>query len=181
MFWRKKHSASNPATSALDTWSIKYYETRAIAERALFDIRTAKSARPGALFGQFSLAPLFGVLNYFMEKLLSRLTTLETQPSSWFLLQGEGAKIPQSLRELFYITVDVLQCARDEGLTKSFMLGRHFARLGELSHRLYGFANRFEDAQQKLRSRMSPEEAEEYREAEGGRQSQDHFWHNILD
>jgi hypothetical protein len=152
------------AATALNTCSIKYYETRAIAERALFDFRTAKGARPGAPFGQFWLTLLFGVLNYFMEKLLTRLTTLETQPTS-FLLEGEGAKIPQSLRELFHITADILQCAREEGLDKSFMLGRHFARLEELHERLIGFADRFEDAQQKLRSRMSPEEAGQHREA----------------
>lgn len=140
------------AATALNTWSIKYYETRAIAERALFDLRTAKGARPGAPFGQFWLAPLFGVLNYFMKKILSRLTTLESQPSS-VVLEGEGAKIPQLLRELFHITADVLQCAREEGLDKSFMLGRRFARLEELHERLIGFADRFEGAQQKLRSR----------------------------
>jgi hypothetical protein len=104
------------------------------------------------------------MLNHFMGKLLSRLTTLETQPSS-FLLEGEGAKIPQSLRELFYITADVLQGAREEELRKSFMLGRRLVRLEELHERLIGFAGRFEDAQQKLRSRTSPEEAEQYREA----------------
>ena len=152
------------AATALNTWSVEYYQTRAITERALFDLATAKSARPGAPLGQLWLAPLFGVLNYFLEKLLSRLTTLEAQPSS-FLLEGEDAKIPQLVRELFHITCDVLQCAREEGLHKSFMLGRHIARFEGLHRRLRGFAGRFEDAQQKLRSRMSPQEAERYREA----------------
>jgi hypothetical protein len=138
------------AATALNTWRIKYYETRAIAERALYDFRTAKGARPGAPFGQFWLALLFGVLNYFMKKLLIRLTALESQPPS-FLLEGDGAKIPELLRELFHITCDVLMCAREEGLPKSFMLGRHFARLEKLSQQLHGFASRFEDAQQKLR------------------------------
>lgn len=151
------------AATALNAWNIKYHKTRAIAERALFDFRTAKGARPGAPFGLFWLASLFGVLNYFMAKQLSRLTTLETQPSS-FLLEGEGAKIPQSLRELFHITADVLQCAREEELDKSFMLGRHFARLEELHEQLIGFAVRLEDAQQKVRSRIGSEESGQHRE-----------------
>ncbi len=150
------------AAIALNTWSVKYHETRAVAERTRLDV--TKDPRRTTLFGQFSLVPLFGVLNYLTEKLLSRLATLESQPSS-FLLEGEAAKIPQSLRELFRITCDVLERAREEGLHKSFLLGRHIARLESLSQEVIGFADRFEDAQQKLRSRMTPEEAAHYREA----------------
>jgi len=37
--------------------------------------------------------------------------------------------------------------------------------LQKFSQELIGFADRFEDAQQKLRSTLAPEEAEHYREA----------------
>ncbi len=152
------------AAIALNNWSVKYYETRAVAERARIDVTPVNDARRVTLFGQFRLVPLFGLLIYLSDKLLSRLATLETQPSS-FLLEGEAAKIPQSLRQLFRITCDILQKAQEEGLHKSFLLGHHIARLQKFSQELIGFADRFEDAQQKLRSHLAPEEAEHYREA----------------
>jgi hypothetical protein len=148
--------------TALNTWHIKYCETRAMAERVLFDMRTAKNARPGGPFSHFWLALMFGVLNQVAAKLLSRLTILEAQPC-WFLLQGTGAKLPESLGELFHTTADILQCASDEGLDKNFMLRRRIARLRGFHQRLIGFAERFEDAQQRLRSERSSEEAEQYR------------------
>jgi hypothetical protein len=152
------------AATPLSTWSIKYYETRAIAERALFEIRTAESARPWAPFGQLGLALLFGVLNCFLGKLVPLLTALEAQSSS-FLLQGEGAKMPQLLRDLLYTVADILMCTREETLQNELILRRPIARFRELHQRLDGLTERFANAQKSLRSSIAHGRAEQRREA----------------
>jgi hypothetical protein len=144
----------------LTTWSIKYYETRAIAERTLFDIRTAKSARPGGPFSNFWLASLFRALNRFLAKLLSDLASLERQPPT-LLLDASGATLPSALRELFHTTADVLRGAREEGLDRIVILRRAIAQFSSLHERLVGFAERLEKTQQELRSRMAAERTDE--------------------
>jgi hypothetical protein len=152
------------AAIALNRCSIKYHETRAFAERTRIDVTKVRHSQHLNLFGRLSLVGPFAVLTYLMDKLLSRLAVLETEPSA-FLLEGEAAKIPQSLRELFRIMCDVLQKSEQEGLQRSFFLNRMIARLEKQTQVLAGFADRFEDSQRKLRSVVPPEQVEAHRQA----------------
>jgi hypothetical protein len=151
------------AALALNTWRVQFYETMAAAERARLDVRIKKETSGINLYDRFWLVLPLSLLLYFMKVLLTRLAALEAQPSS-FLLERDAAKMPQSLSELFRKMCDLLQKAHEEALHRSRLLGRHIAALEKFTQELGGFAARFEDAQQKLLSRVTPEEAEHYRE-----------------
>jgi len=143
---------------ALDTWSIRYYETRTIAERVLFDVRTAGSARPCAPLWQFWFALLFPVLNHFLGRLLSQLNALEAQRPP-FLSEADGTRIPQLLRELVYVVHDIFLCTNDEeGLQNRFALRRPIARFQKLWVDLDHLTERFDNMQQIQREQQRKSE-----------------------
>lgn len=149
--------------ATLTACNIDYYETMAAAEKARLSIAKAHDGLVRGL-GVMILWFPFSVVTRETEKLVSRLTLLETLPSS-VLLEKEAEGIPTSLRVLFQKMCDVLQKANAQGLHESRVLGRSIARLEEFGQQIAAFADRFEDAQAKLRSRVPPEQLDHYMES----------------
>lgn len=148
---------SRTATT-LDTWNITYYETRTIAERVLFDIRTAGSGRPCAPLWRFWFALLFPILNHFLGKLLSQSNALEAQRPS-LLWEGDGARIPQLLRELVYVVNDICVCTDDEErIDNRCGLWRPIVQLRKLWVDLDRLTGRFDDMQQIQREQQRKSE-----------------------
>ena len=148
---------------ALTTLNVEYYETMAATEKVRGAVVKAQDGFVRGLGSLILWFPFWAVTRE-TEKLVSGLTMLETLPSS-ILLDKEAEKIPESLRELFQKMCEVLQKSEAEGLHKSSVLGGYVARLNELSRIIIGFADRFADAQIKLRSRVLPEQMEHYKES----------------
>jgi hypothetical protein len=98
------------------------------------------------------------------EKLVACLTHLEALPAS-VLLEGDLRKIPESLRDLFRKMCEVIRMSEALGLHKTRLLAASIDQLGKLGQELTGFADRYEDALKKLRSRVSADEAVHYQEA----------------
>jgi hypothetical protein len=145
---------------ALTTWSIEYYQTMAAAEQARLDVTKGIEN----FFSQAILWRRFKTVTNDTEKLIQSLTRLESKPAS-ILLEPDAEKIPESLRDLFRTMCEVLQLCEAEGLHKTVLLRSYIARMGVLSQEVSGFADRYEDAQKKLKSRVSAEEAIQYRDA----------------
>jgi hypothetical protein len=145
---------------ALTTWSVEYYQTMAAAEQARLEV--AKGIEN--FFGHVVLWQRLKTVTNDTEKLIHALSQVESKPAS-ILLEPGAEKIPESLRDLFRTMCDVLQKSEAEGLHKTLLLRKIIVRIGEQSQEVSGFADRYEDAQKKLRSRVSPEEAVHYRDA----------------
>jgi hypothetical protein len=154
------------AVLSLNTWSVEYYETMAAAERARLKITQAQRRVPSGvrLFASVVLFPSFRTVVHETEKLVACLSQLEAVPSS-VLLEEDVGRIPESLRDLFQKMCGVIQKSEALGLHESLFLGTTICQLGGLSQQISGFADRFEDAQKKLRSRVSADEATQYKEA----------------
>jgi hypothetical protein len=163
--WPENGGSLSSNTIALNSWSIGYYETMVAAEKARIEVEVVK--RPDGFveyIGQFILRFFFRAVIRDTEKLISKLTELETFPSS-LLLEKNAENIPTLLRELFRKMCDVLQASKAKDFHKTLLLGPSIERLSELSQLVIGFADRYEDAQNKLRSRVSAEEVTHYRDA----------------
>jgi hypothetical protein len=168
----EKGGAVATNSMALTAWSVKYHKTMVAAEQTRLDITratvTAEKVRLdvasgfGNFLAQLALWFPFVLVTRITEKLISSLTELEALPSS-ILLEAEAEKIPDSLRDLFRKMCEVLQKSEADELHKTILLGSHIERLSRLSQEIISFADRFEDAQKKLRTCVCPEEAAHYR------------------
>lgn len=150
----------------LNPWSVEYYETMAAAERARLKVAKAQGrvSTGVRLFASVILWPSFYTVVRDTEKLVICLSQLETLPSS-VLLEEDLQRIPESLRDLFRKMCGVIQKSEALGLHRSRLLRVYIGRLGELGQQISGFADRFEDAQTKLQTRVSADEALHYKEA----------------
>jgi hypothetical protein len=154
------------AVISWSTWSVEYYETMAAAERARLKVAEAQRGLPAGvrLFAGVILWSPFRRVVRDTERLVECLTKLEALPSS-VLVQDDLKKIPVSLRDLFRKMCEVIQISEALDLHKTRMLGTSISRLGELSQQVSGFADRYEDAQRKILSRVSNDEAVHYKDA----------------
>ena len=98
------------------------------------------------------------------EKLISLLEVLETYPSA-HLLEEDAASMPQSLHELFRKMCSVIELSEEKGLHEGFILKHYIPHLGNLTQQINGFAMRFEDAQNKLRTRVPADAVPQYQES----------------
>jgi hypothetical protein len=154
------------AVISWNTWSAEYYETMAAAERARLKVAEAQRRVPSGvrLFAGVILWLPFRTVVRDTEKLVACLTRLEALPSS-VLVEDDLNRIPASLRDLFKKMCEVIQMSEALDLHKTRILGNSINRLGELSQQVSGFADRYEDAQRKVLSRVSKDEAVHYKDA----------------
>jgi len=147
------------------SWSVEYHETMAAAERTRLKIVEAQRVPAGVrLFAGVILWWPFRTVVHETEKLVTCLNRLEALPSS-VLVDGNVKKIPASLRELFRTMCEVIQLSEELELHETRVLGASINRLAELSQQISGFADRYEDSQKKVLSRVSSEEAVHYRDS----------------
>lgn len=154
-------------STAAMTLNVEYYQTMKTAERARLTVaRTQKYSTPLHLriFGQLLLMYPFYAVTRDTEKLVSCLKNVETYPAS-ILLEEDVEKMPQELQELFKKMCRVIQQTDVVGLRDGILVRGNIARLGELSQQIKGFADRFADAQSKLRSRVPAEQVQAYQES----------------
>jgi hypothetical protein len=150
------------AVMTLDAWSIEYHETMAAAERARQNVEKWQERALRFAAEVFLYWP-FAKVTGDTEKLIGLLETLESYPSA-ILLEERAAGIPVSLHELFRAMCNVIQQAEDCGLNRG-MLKKNINKLRQMSQQINGFAARFKDAQDKLRSRVLPEQAGAYQDS----------------
>jgi hypothetical protein len=137
----------------------------AAAERARIRVVEAQRVPAGVrLFAAACLYFPFRAVVRDTERLVVCLNKLEALPSS-ILLQDDLKKIPESLRDLFRKMCEVIQLSETLDLHKTHLVGGYISRLAGLSQQISGFADRYEDAQKKLQSRVSPDEAIHYKES----------------
>lgn len=150
---------------ALTTWSVEYHETMAATERARLNVERAHSI-PGIVraLGECILWMPFHRVTRDLEKLVSLLQQMETYPSQ-ILLEEDALKIPQSLRELFQKICVVIQQTKNLELHDGFILTRYIGKLEDLGRQISEFASRYEDAQNKLRSRVAAEDVQSYKDS----------------
>lgn len=150
------------AVVTLNTWSFEFHQTMAAAEKARLTITKAQNSAYRVIAQTVLYVP-FRVVTRETQKLIGLLEYLETCPSS-ILLEEEAASIPQSLHELFRKMCIVIQLSEEKGLHEGFILKHYIPRLSDLTQQINGFASRFEDAQNKLRSRVPAEAVPQYQE-----------------
>lgn len=152
------------AVLPLNPWNLEYYQTMAAAERARMHVaKTQQYAVPRTIrfVAEAILWYPFFAVTRDMGKLVSMLENFETHPAST-LLEEDVEKMPKELRDLFKKMCVVIQQTETVGLRDGFLLRNNLTKLGELSQQINGFAVRFEDAQNKLRSRVSAEQVPHY-------------------
>jgi hypothetical protein len=153
------------AVISWNTWSVEYYETMAAAERTRLKIVEAQRVPTGVrLFAGIILWWPFRTVVHETEKLVTCLNRLEALPSS-VLVEDDVKKLPASLRDLFRTMCEVIQMSEELDLHKTRMLGANISRLAELSQQISGFADRYEDSQMKVLSRVSNDESAHYKES----------------
>jgi hypothetical protein len=150
------------AVVTLRAWSIEYHETMAAAERTRQDVEKWHERAVRFVAEAFLYRP-FGKVANDIEKLIGLLDQLESYPSS-ILLDERAATIPASLHDLFRTMCGVIAAAERCGFHKG-MLKNRVNKLKQLSQQISGFAIRFEDAQQKLRSRVPDADVKAYQES----------------
>jgi hypothetical protein len=151
------------AVVTLNTWSFEFHQTMAAAEKARLTIVRAQNSAYRVIAQTVLWAP-FHVVIRETEKLVALLELVETYPSS-ILLEEDAAAMPQSLHELFRKMCIVIQLSEEKGLHEGFILKHYIPRLGNLTQQINGFAVRFEDAQNKLRSRVPADAVLQYQES----------------
>jgi hypothetical protein len=151
------------AAVALNTWSIEFHQTMVAAERARQDVEKVQERAIRFVAEVILWVPFHRVTND-TEKLIGLLEKLESYPSS-ILLEERAAGIPASLHELFRIMCDVIQEAKDCRLHNGYILKPYIDKLTKMSEQINSFAIRFEDAQNKLRSRVPAEDVVHFQES----------------
>jgi hypothetical protein len=154
------------ATMSLTGVSIEYYQTMKTTEVARQKVeRTQTNVLAGhvRLVAEACLFFPFFTLTRDTKKLVSLLEQFESFPST-VLLGEDVEKLPQELQDLFKKMCRVLQLTETLGLNRGILRGS-LVKLGTLSQEVKGFADRFADAQNKLRSRVPAEDVEQYRES----------------
>lgn len=152
---------------ALNVWSLEYYQTMAAAERARLNLaKTQRYATPRYIrfLAEAFLWYPFVAVTRDTEKLVSLLEKFETYPAS-ILLEEDVERMPQELHNLFKKMCVVIQQTEAVGLREGRLLKTNIAKLAELSRQISGFAGRFEDAQNKLRSRVPAEQVQHYQDS----------------
>jgi hypothetical protein len=155
------------AAMPLNGWTIEYHQTMKTTEQARLNVaRTQTHAVPRHIhfLGQAFLYFPFRAVTRDTKKLVSRLEIFESYPAS-ILLEEDVVKMPQELQELFKTMCRVLQLTEAVGLSDGPILKGSVAKLGDLSQQVKGFADRFADAQIKLRSRVPADEIQAYQES----------------
>jgi hypothetical protein len=157
------------AALTLNAWSLEYqsYKTIASAEHARLQVAknqhlsTPKVVRVAA---QLFLWPAFHAVTSNLEKLVELLEKMEACPSS-VLLEDETVTIPSSLNDLFRKMCAVIQHIESADLHDGFFLKHYIDKWRVLSQQINGFAVRYEDAQNKLRSRVPADQVSNYQES----------------
>jgi hypothetical protein len=155
------------ATATLSIWNVEYYQTMKSAERARLTVtRTQQYTLPHHVrfvAEVFLWYPFFAVARD-TRKLVSLLEKVETYPSS-VLLEEDTERMPQELEGLFKRMCRIIQQTEVVGLRDGRLLKSNITKLSELSQQVKGYADRFADAQEKLRSRVPAEQVQHYQES----------------
>ena len=155
------------AVLSLNHWSLEYYQTMKTTERARLSVAQTQSytvPRHVRILAEVVLWYPFHAVTRDTSKLVSLLETFETQPASG-LLEEDVEKMPQDLQNLFKKMCLVIRLTEDVGLSNGLLLKTRVGKLGDLSQQIKGYADRFADAQVKLRSRVPEEQVQHYQEA----------------
>jgi hypothetical protein len=155
------------AVLPLNYFNLEYYQTMKATERARLTVaRTQNHAVPRhiRIFAEVVLWYPFFAVTRDTAKLVSLLEKFETLPAS-VLLEEDGEKMPQELQDLFKKMCHVIQQTEVVGLRDGLLIKNSVTKLGDLSQQIKGYADRFADAQNKLRSRVPEEQVQHYQEA----------------
>jgi hypothetical protein len=151
----------------LNHFSMEYYETMKATERARISVaRTQNHAAPRhvRLLAEVVLWYPFYAVTRGTAKLVTLLEAFEAHPAA-VLLDEEGEKIPRELQDLFRKMCLVVQQTEVVGLADGLLLKNSVTKLGEMSQQIKGYADRFADAQIKLRSRVPEDHVQAYQES----------------
>jgi hypothetical protein len=155
------------AALTMNVWNIEYYQTMKATERARLTVaRTQNYATPRYVrfLAELVLWYPFHAVTRDTTKLVSLLGKFETYPAS-VLLEEDVDKMPQELDDLFKKMCRVIQQTELVGLSDGRLLKNKITKWGELSQQIKGYADRFADAQNKLRSRVPAEQVQHYQES----------------
>jgi hypothetical protein len=163
----EKGGAMSTAALTINVWNLEYYQTMRAAERARLTVaRTQQYAVPQHIrfvAEVFLWYPFFAVTRD-VAKLVSLLEKIETYPA-YILLDEDAERIPQELEGLFKRMCRVIQKTEVVGLRDGRLLRNNINKWSELSQQIKGYADRFADAQEKLRSRVPAEQVQNYQES----------------
>ena len=155
------------AALTLNVWNVEYYQTMKTTERVRLTVaRTQGYAIPRHIrfLAEVVLWYPFHAVTRDATKLVSLLEKFETCPAS-VLLEEDVEKMPQELQELFKKVCRVIRQTEVVGLRDGRLLKNNIDKLSELGQQISGYADRFADAQNKLRSRVPAEQVQHYQEA----------------
>jgi hypothetical protein len=155
------------ATLTMNDWNVEYYQTMKTTARARRKVvRSREHAAPHHVrfFAEVFLWYPFFAVTRDTTKLVSLLEEFEAYPSS-VLLEEDVEKMPQELQNLFKNICRVIQLTEGAGLRDGLLLKYNITKLSGLTQQIKGYADRFADAQNKLRSRVDAEQVEQYRES----------------
>jgi len=142
--------------------NVEYYQTMKTTEQArLCVVRSERHMR--FLAGAMLWYPFIAVTRA-TTKFVSLLEEFEAQPAS-VLLEEDSAKMPEELQELFKKICLVIRKIELVGLGDGLFLRSSINKLSSLSQQIKGYADRFADAQIKLRSRVPEEQVQSYQES----------------
>src|SRR6266404_6547073 len=173
----KRHTAAHPdcahrigegrgamsaAALTLNVWNVEYYQTMKAAERARLTVaRTQQYTVPQHVrfVAEVILWYPFFAVTRDTAKLVSLLEEVETYPA-YVLLEEDTERMPQELEGLFKRMCRIIRQTEVVGLRDGRLLKNNITKLSELSQQVKGYADRFADAQEKLRSRVPAEQVQ---------------------
>lgn len=164
---RRREGAMSTAPLSVNVWNFEYYHTMKATERARLSVaRTQEYAIPQhvRLVAEVVLWYPFFAVTRDSAKLVSLLEKFETYPAT-ILLEEDVERMPQELEDLFKKMCRVIRLTEVVGLRDGLLLKNNITKLGELSQLVKGYADRFADAQEKLRSRVPAEQAQHYQDS----------------
>src|SRR5437879_6388965 len=152
------------ATAAL-TMNVEYYQTMKAAERARLTVaRTQEIPHQVRFVAELVLWYPFFAVTRDSAKLVSLLEKFETYPAT-VLLEEDVERMPQELEDLFKKMCRAIRQTEIAGLRDGRLLKNNITKLGDLGQQIKGYADRFADAQNKLRSRAPAEQVRHYQES----------------
>lgn len=163
----REEGAMSTAALTMNLWNVEYYQTMKAAERARLTVaRTQQYATPQHIrfVAEVVLWYPFFAVTRDLAKLVSLLEEFETYPAS-VLLEEDTERMPQELEGLFKRMCRVIQKTEIVGLRDGRLLKNNITKLSDLSQQIKGYADRFADAQEKLRSRVPAEQVHQYQES----------------
>jgi hypothetical protein len=153
------------AVLTLNHWNLEYYQTMKTTEQARLSIAHQSYApRHIRILAEALLYLPFRAVTRDTAKLVALLEKFEAQPAS-LLLDEDVEKMPQKLQDLFKKMCNVIRLTDEIGLSDGFLLRTKVSKLGDLSQQIKGYADRFADAQIKLRSRVPEEQIQHFQES----------------